>query len=137
MGEHRREDPRAACGGHGIDRMNVIMAGEPSAAEGSRTLLGYYEAIGHVSQIMLDAASRADWKALEHAHACCEELIRCVRASGLTPDSLDPIGRRRRMEILRQIVADDARIRDLTQPSFRRFDAMLVREQLARYEHGA
>jgi len=104
--------------------------------DASRTLLGYYEAIGHVSQLMLDAATRADWKLLEHAHACCEELIRCVQATGLTPDTLDPVARRRRMEILRQILADDRRIRDLRQPSFKRFDALLVGEQLALYEQG-
>ena len=104
--------------------------------DASRTLLGYYEAIGHVSQLMLQAAARADWKSLEHAHACCEELIRCVQATGLTPETLDDTARRRRMEILRQIVADDARIRDLTQPSFRRIDALLVGEQLAMYERG-
>ncbi len=117
--------------------MNAIMDTEALLADRARTLLGYYEAIGHVSQIMLQAARRADWKALEHAHACCEELIRCVQATGLTPETLDSAGRRRRMEILRQLVADDARIRDLTQPSFRRVDNLLVGEQLALYEQGA
>lgn len=113
-----------------------ITGTDRAAFDASRTLLGYYEAIGHVSQLMLQAATRADWKSLEHAHACCEELIRCVQATGLTPETLDDTARRRRMEILRQILADDARIRDLTQPSLRRVDALLVGEQLAMYERG-
>ncbi|MEP7205425.1 MAG: flagellar protein FliT [Casimicrobiaceae bacterium] len=117
--------------------MTTIVAIDPLTADGSRTLLGYYEAIGHVSKIMLQAALRADWQALEHAHACCEELIRCVQAAGLTPETLDDAARRRRMEILRQIIADDARIRHLTEPSLCRVDTLLVGEQLAMYEHRA
>ncbi|MEO5701543.1 MAG: flagellar protein FliT [Casimicrobiaceae bacterium] len=115
----------------------AIMEKHAQKDDSSRTLLGYYEAIGHVSQLMLQAAIRADWKALEHAHACCEELIRCVQATGLTAETLNPPARARRMEILRQIIADDARIRDISHPSFRRIDMLLVGEQLAMYEHRA
>lgn len=112
------------------------MQGDTITLDPSRTLLGYYEAIGHVSQLMLEAAERADWQSLEHMHACCEELIRCVRATGLTPETLDAAARRRRMEILRQIMADDARIRDLTEPSLQRVETLLVSDRLAMYERG-
>ena len=94
---------------------------------GSHILLGYYEAIGHVSALMREAAARADWKSVENAHACCEELIRCVRASGLSADTLDAPARQRRMEILRQVIADDACIRELSQPSLARLDDLLRR----------
>ncbi|MDQ6620900.1 MAG: flagellar protein FliT [Pseudomonadota bacterium] len=104
--------------------------------DASRTLLGYYEAIAQVSRLMLEAATRQDWRSLEHAHACCEELIRTVQATGLTPDTLDAAGRRRRVEILAQIVADDKRIRELKQPSLHRFDTLLVRDRVALYERG-
>ena len=90
----------------------------------SRILLGYYEAIGHVSFLMREAASRSDWNAVENAHACCEELIRCVRATGLSAETLDEHARRRRMEILRQVIADDARIRELADPALNRLDAL-------------
>jgi flagellar protein FliT len=90
-----------------------------------RILLGYYEAIGRVSHLMLQAASRRDWKALEHAHTCCEELIRCIQETGLTPEGLDDAGRKRRMEILRQVLADDARIRDIAHPSVGRLGSIL------------
>lgn len=98
---------------------------------GSRTLLGYYEAIGQVSQLMREAASRSDWKAVENAHACCEELIRCVRATGLSSEALDDNAQRRRMEILRQVIADDARIRDLAQPALSRLDGLLESRRVA------
>ena len=106
----------------------------PNALEQRRVLLGYYEAIGHVSALMLEAASRGDWRALEHAHACCEELIRCIQATGLTPEALDDAGRKRRMEILRQILADDARIRDLTSPTLGRVDRLFGRTALRAVE---
>ena len=96
----------------------------------SRILLGYYEAIGHVSYLMREAASRADWKALQNAHACCEELIRCVRETGLSHETLDENGRRRRMEILRQVLADDACIRDLAEPALGRLDGLLDTRRL-------
>jgi hypothetical protein len=95
--------------------------------EARRVLLGYYEAIGQVSQVMLHAARRGDWKALEHAHACCEELIRCIQATGLTPDALDEPGRKRRMEILRQVIADDARIREYSRPASTPIERLLRR----------
>ena len=102
--------------------------------EQHRVLLGYYEAIGHVSALMLEAASRGDWKALEHAHTCCQELIRCIQATGLTPEALDDAGRKRRMEILRQILADDARIRDLAAPALGRVDRLFGRTTLRAVE---
>ena len=105
--------------------------------DNSRTLLSYYEAIGHVSHLMVYAASRADWNAFEHAHACCEKLIACLQATGLTPDTLDASARRRRMEILRQVLADDRRIRDLAQPAMGRLDRLLNARHLSVLEQSA
>jgi flagellar protein FliT len=105
--------------------------------DNSRTLLGYYEAIGHVSQLMVHAASRADWNAYEHAHSCCEQLITCLQATGLTPETLDSAGRRRRLEILRQVLADDRRIRDIAQPGMSRLDRLLRARHLSVLEQPA
>ena len=102
-----------------------------------RILLGYYEAISHVSQVMLQAATRDDWKAFEHAQSCCEELVRCLQETGITLDSLDEGGRRRRMEIMRQLLSDDARIRNLAQPSFQRLDVLLAGRRLSEFEKRA
>ena len=105
--------------------------------DNARTLLGYYEAIAHVSQLMVHAASRADWNAYEHAHSCCEQLIACLQATGLRPEALDVAGRRRRMEILRQVLADDRRIRDIAQPGMGRLDRLLNSRHLAVLEQPA
>lgn len=105
--------------------------------DNARILIGYYEAIGHVSHCMVQAASRADWNAYEHAHACCEQLIACLQGTGLTPEVLDASGRRRRMEILRQVLADDRRIRDLVEPAVARIDRLLRARHLAVLEQPA
>lgn len=96
----------------------------------SRTLLGFYESIGRESQAMLEAARQADWAAFRQALGCCEELINTLQAAGLTSEILDAAGRRRRMEILRQVLADDAQIRALADPSVERLDALLTGRRL-------
>ena len=80
------------------------------------TLLCYYEKIGRVSQLMVEAAEHADWTTLADAEAVCGKLIERVRSIGEPAKKLDAAGRRRRLQILRAILADDARIREITQP---------------------
>jgi flagellar protein FliT len=80
------------------------------------TVLGYYEKIGRVSQLMVQAAENGDWSTLADAEAVCEQLIRRMRSIGDPLAKLDAAARRRRLEILRGILADDARIREITQP---------------------
>jgi flagellar protein FliT len=79
-------------------------------------LLGYYEKIGRVSQLMVEAAQNGDWTTLADAEAVCEQLIRRARSVGEPAATLDAEGRKRRLEILRAILADDARIRQITEP---------------------
>ncbi len=80
------------------------------------TLLCYYEKIGRVSQLMVEAAENADWTTLADAEAVCGTLIKRMRSIREPSANLDAAGRRRRLEILRAILADDARIREITQP---------------------
>jgi len=80
------------------------------------SLLSYYEKISQVSQRMVEAAESADWPALADAEVACEQLIARVRSIGDPMTKLDAAARRRRFTILRSILADDARIREITQP---------------------
>ncbi len=79
-------------------------------------LIGYYEKIGRVSQLMVEAAENADWTTLAEAESVCEQLIRQMKSIGEPATKLDAAARRRRLEILRAILADDAKIREITQP---------------------
>jgi hypothetical protein len=83
-----------------------------------------YESIGHLSRLMLAAAEARDWRLMAEAEHCCAALIDRLRAGGGV-FVLDQRGRRRRLEILASVLEDDARIRDLTDPSMRRVDALL------------
>lgn len=90
-----------------------------------QTILDHYESIAHVSQLMLQAAWRNDWEALIDAEACCASLIERLQAAGDAAQVLDAEGRRRKHEIIRRVLADDAQIRDLTQPWLRQLTAQL------------
>ena len=89
-------------------------------------ILGYYESIGRLSQTMVVAAERADWEALAAAERICGLLIERIEAFGDPELLLDASARRRRLAILRRLLADDAQIRRHTQPSLARVDRLLA-----------
>lgn len=95
-------------------------------------ILTHYESIAHVSQLMLQAAWRNDWDTLIDAEQCCASLIERLKAAGDPAQILDAEGRRRKHEIIRQVLADDAQIRDLTQPWLRQLSADLGDARTAR-----
>jgi flagellar protein FliT len=74
-------------------------------------LLDHYEAIARASQRMLDAARRSDWDEVERQEDRCRTLIAALKAASLE-SPLRPADNRRRMDLLRRILADDAEIRD-------------------------
>jgi flagellar protein FliT len=90
-------------------------------------LLGYYESIGRRSRTMVAAAERADWESLAAAERICGLLIERIEAFGDPEAQLGPRERRRRLAILREVLADDAQIRRYTEPSLARFDGWLAR----------
>lgn len=81
-----------------------------------------YEAIAAVSQRMLAAARRALWAELtdlqEEYRTLVDRLIEID--AGI---SLDEHDRVRKYDLIRQILADDAAIRDLVNPSVARLSA--------------
>lgn len=89
-------------------------------------LLGYYESIGRLSRSMVVAAQRSDWESLAAAERICGLLIERIEAFGDPQAQLGPRGRHRRLAILREVLADDARIRRCTQPTLARLDGWLV-----------
>lgn len=81
-----------------------------------------YEAIAAVSQRMLSAARRALWAELTDL----QEEYRVLVDNLLDVDagiSLDEHDRLRKYDLVRQILADDAAIRDLVNPSVARLSA--------------
>jgi len=87
--------------------------------------LDCYEAIALATRRMLDAARRADWQAFELRQRECSTWMERVERLGNPEVVLDGEGRRRRFELLREVLRDDAALREITQPWLARVDGCL------------
>ena len=86
--------------------------------------LWYYESIAAASASMLHAAQEGDWDALVEQEKACATLIEALSASGAERQLSDDTAKRKGA-ILRQLLAEDAEIRRLTQPWLRRLEELL------------
>lgn len=89
--------------------------------------LDCYEAIARATQRMLDAARAADWASFARCERDCAACIERIEQLGAPDVVLDANGRRRRFDLLRSVLRDDAEIRDLTQPWLGRVDRCIGR----------
>ena len=96
------------------------------------TILGFYESIAYVSRLMLDAARQGNWETIIDAERCCAGLIARLRAQHASADTLDAAARRRKYEIIRSVLSDDAEIRSLTQSRLREIEDELRSARAAR-----
>ena len=89
-------------------------------------LMVCYEAMARASRAMLNAARDNDWDTVASLERHCAGVIARL---GTEPgaDSLDDTQRRRRFEILRTLLAEDAEIRNLAQPWLRQMQSLLGR----------
>ena len=83
-----------------------------------------YEAILCVTEDMLKAARGGDWDLLVERERACRTLVDWLRQQPQTVQ-LDQAQRARKSEIIRKVLADDAEIRNLTEPRMARLAAML------------
>jgi flagellar protein FliT len=85
----------------------------------------HYEAIAALSAEMLNAARDGKWGELRTLQGAYRELIEGLRGADADAASeLDDSARARKFDLVRQILADDAAIRDLTTPSLARLSAL-------------
>jgi len=81
----------------------------------SRSLIERYEEVAQLSRDMLVAAHLEDWDQVERLEARCQLLIEYLkRASMIVPLGADE--QQRRVELLRDILQDDAQIRLRAEP---------------------
>ena len=91
----------------------------------STEIIQTYESILAVTAEMLEAARNADWDRLVEREQHCRELVaRLMQAREAAP--LDDDSRKRKAQIIRKVLADDAQIRDLTQPWMARLQHMMT-----------
>ncbi|HWL75148.1 MAG TPA: flagellar protein FliT [Burkholderiaceae bacterium] len=95
-----------------IEPASSMPAAEPSRS----SLLQHYEAIAQASCAMLAAARAGDWIEVERQEERCAALIAILKAADERSGSLSDADDRRRMFLLRQILADDAGVRGQAEP---------------------
>ena len=88
----------------------------PAADPSRSSLLQHYEAIAQASCAMLAAARAGDWIEVERQEERCGALIAILKAADERSGSLSAAEDRRRMSLLRQILADDAGVRGQAEP---------------------
>lgn len=99
--------------------------------------LPYYESIAQVSRLMLASAREGDWEGVLEAERCAASLIARLRTVADGQADLDEAGTRRKREIMRKVLAEDALIRDLAHPWLRQADAYLRPVAFGRGGRGA
>lgn len=90
-----------------------------------RDIIQTYEAILEITAQMLEAARSADWDRLVEREKQCRALVDKLMAARMDVE-LDDDARRRKAEIIRKVLSDDAAIRDLTQPWMARLQHLLT-----------
>lgn len=89
----------------------------------SHEIIATYESILTLTSQMLDAARQSDWDRLVEHEAKCKELVDRLRIN--PPAALEPEARKRKVEIIHRVLADDAEIRNLTEPWMARLQHLL------------
>ena len=88
-------------------------------------LLDHYEQIAQASQSMLDAARNSDWDEVERQEERCRALVASLKAASVASPILRPQDNRRRMELLRRMLAADAEIRGRSEPWLRQLEQLI------------
>jgi flagellar protein FliT len=94
-------------------------------------LLQTYDRLSSTTGFMLSAAQAGDWERLVSLEKDCSELVAHLSAIE-TDDSLPEILRARKAALIRKVLADDAAIRDITEPWIARLGTMLGANQRER-----
>jgi flagellar protein FliT len=101
-------------------RLHNLRPAPPRGAD----LIARYEAIANVSRAMLVAAHADDWDEVSALEDRCRALIVELKAAARTT-RLSVAEQRRRIELLRAILADDAEVRKRSEPWLRQLEQLL------------
>jgi flagellar protein FliT len=108
-------------------------------AAGSPGLIDCYELIAQASHEMLAASRADDWESVTRLEDACRALIDQVRRDACDT-RLSEVEQARRIALLRSILADDAQIRERSEPWLQQLEHMIgtsgALRRLARLERG-
>lgn len=105
----------------------------------SALIIEAYEGIGTATRNMLQAALDSNWDELVALEIRCRAMVERLIAAE-PHDPLNPAQQQRKAEIIRQVLADDAAIRNLTEPwmaQLHHFLGSATREQKLHQAYGA
>ncbi|MBC8120113.1 MAG: flagellar protein FliT [Burkholderiaceae bacterium] len=99
------------------DVAEMTAAASPTRADARPSLLHHYEAIAMASSAMLAAARAGEWiEVARQEELCCALIATLKTATHSAQTVLGVADDARRMQLLRQILADDAQIRGHAEP---------------------
>jgi flagellar protein FliT len=87
-------------------------------------VIATYETILSITEQMLEAAKRKDWDHLQSLEIDCKAAIASILA--VNPDPLTGEYQQRKVEIIHKMLADDAEIRNITQPWMANLDNLMT-----------
>lgn len=97
----------------------------PEAGAGGSALVRQYEAIAETMQLMRAAAREDDWARVAQQQRRCNELIATARVLAASV-KLSGAEERRRFELMRSMLSDDAEVRLLAEPWLHQLQGMLA-----------
>jgi flagellar protein FliT len=80
-----------------------------------RRLIARYQEVAQLSREMLAAARREDWNEVARLETSCQSRIEQLKRAAMI-EPLNAIEQQRRIELLREILQDDAQIRARAEP---------------------
>jgi len=96
------------------------------AKEHNNAIMKLYAAIANQSQIMLDSAKAGDWDELCAAEEQCSRLISELQAIKQAQQTeLNEKEKSQHIGYLKKILADDAAIRNITEPRLKQLEEFL------------
>jgi flagellar protein FliT len=98
-------------------------------------ILATYRSISQLTGCMADAARGGDWDKLIDLEQRCGALVQTLKSAEPAALALDM--QQQKVKLIRKILADDAEVRDLTEPWMGRLQALLGGATLEHSVHKA
>ncbi len=102
----------------------------------SLQVIAAFRSISNFTGDMAEAAQAGDWDRLAELEGRCAAVVAQLKAA----QPLEPLTgemRRQKVELIHKILADDAKIRDYTEPWMRRIQTLLSNAGMTRRVHQA
>lgn len=91
----------------------------------NQEILGLYETVSDITEQMLLAADTRDWEKFTELEAQCSRQIKRLQHDEDPRQLLSPQERTEKVRLIKKILADDRKIRDITDPWMTKLSLMM------------